>query len=685
MKQNLELSWQKAANGVYKTTVGEIGPNFKTLLDYTDSKPKLDTINSNYADTCFPFAETGITARKVNGKLVLNLPFTHSEKIYGFGLHYRTLNQKGKVLNLKTDHYAGTDNGRAHAPCPVYFSSNGYGVFFNTPTPLTVYVGTAGLKGPKTEALAKDRNNDKTWTSLPITDYIEVSLNAENLEVIVFNGNSVVDSVARYNLYCGGGFLPPKWGLGFWYRFASLKDQPSILKELEEFTEHNIQVDVVGLEPGWMSKSYPCTFEWDKVRFPDPKQLCDNLAEQGARVNLWVNPYISPSARVYKPMYNYSATHTVWCGLVPDYTLAEARNIVMQQHIEDHVKIGASGYKIDECDGYDKWLWPDHAEFPSGTDAEDMRQLLGVLMQKMTTELYKVNNLRTYGLVRASNSSGSAYPYTIYNDKYDFNEYMVGLLNSGFSGVSWVPEIRHGKDASDWLRRFQMALFSPMLLLNSWASGAKPWTNAEVAQDLTDIIKFRKMLLPYLYNAYAKFAFTGVPPFRAMAMEYPHLNPAEKIKEAVLHDTDNPYLQKPPSEVNDQLLIGDCLMAAFLRPGETERYVILPEGNWYNFYTKEFAGTNTVIRIEADNKVPLFVREGGMIPLETEDGTLTVKCYGAKGECTLYDDDGETYNFEKGMYNEIKLSFERNGAELKHSAEYVRENVKKNYTNFVFE
>ena len=46
------------------------------------------------------------------------------------------------------------------------------------------------------------------------------------------------------------------------------------------------------------------------------------------------------------------------------YDVAEAR-----QHAREHVGIGVSGYKIDEVDGFDVWLWPDHASFPSGTPA----------------------------------------------------------------------------------------------------------------------------------------------------------------------------------------------------------------------------------------------------------------------------------------------------------------------------
>jgi len=682
MESSIKLSWQQAASGVYKTQIG----SGKTLLDYTETQPKLDAINAAGIPSGSWFE--GISAKKLPSKLVIQIPFDSEEKIFGFGLHYKTLNQKGKVLTLKTDHYRGVDNGRAHAPCPVFFSSRGYGVFFNTPEPLTVYVGTAAQKGPKTEAMAKDRNTDKTWKGLPISDYIEVSLNAESLEMVTFDGTDLKDCISRYNLYCGGGFLPPKWGLGFWYRFASLKTQAQIVEELQEFTDHGIHVDVVGLEPGWQSKSYPCTFEWSAERFPNPEKLCADLAAQGTYVNLWVNPYISPDAKIYKDMYPLSGSHTVWHGIVPDYTLPEARKIAMQQHISDHVNVGAAGYKIDECDGYDKWLWPDHAEFPSGTKAENMRQLLGVLMQKMTTELYKVNNKRTHGLVRASNAPGVAYPYVIYNDRYEFDEYMTGLMNSGFSGVSWVPEVRRGEDASDWLRRFQLALFSPMLMLNSWASGAKPWSNPEIAEELAGIIKFRKMLLPYLYNSYAGYAFRGVPPFRALSLDYPDIDPAEAAKAAVLDDTDNPYVLGQAKEITDQLLIGDCLMAAFIRPGEKERIVILPalpKGNWYDFRTGCSVGQNTALHYVADNNVPLFVREGGMIPLLQDDGTLLVKCFGESGECLLYDDDGETYDFENGKYNEIKLAFSRIGDNVEGTIEYVTENAERNYNSIVFE
>ncbi|MCL1794099.1 MAG: DUF5110 domain-containing protein [Oscillospiraceae bacterium] len=688
MEKYAGMKWSKEASGVYKARIGK---NIKTLLEYTESEPKLDAIN-RLEDNEFPIQlENKIKFCRINHRLAVMIPYCENEKIFGFGLQFKTLNQTGKVMNLKTNHYGGgeyggRDDGRTHAPCPVYFSSEGYGVFFNTPAPLTVYAATASQKSKRTEFAAKDRNTDKNWTDIPAADHIEASLNADGLEIVVFSGINLQDSVSRYNLYCGGGFLPPKWGLGFWYRFAWLTEQDEIIKGIDEFFEHGINVDVAGIEPGWQSKAYPCTYEWSPERFPDPKKLCLDLAERGTRVNLWMNPYISPSSKLYKKIYKHSASHTVWNGLVPDYSIPEARQILAKQHKAEHLDMGIGGYKIDEIDGYDMWLWPDHAKFPSGTDAETMRQLYGVLAQKMIAEMFREKNLRTYGLARASNSNGSAYPFVIYNDRYDFDEYMTGLVTGGFSGVSWTPEIRHGENASDWIRRFQLGLFSPMLLLNSWASGAKPWSDEKAAQELADIIKFRKMLLPYLYNAYAKYCFSGTPPFRAVMLDYPNLKFAEKYQEAILHDENNPYSRKTMTEINDELLIGDFLLAAFMRPNENSRIVILPEGKWYDFYTKEFAGSDAAVRYEAkDGEMPLFVKEGGMIPLATGDKTLTIKCYGERGNCVIYDDDGTSFDYEQGAYNEIRVEFDRSGGEFIYSASYVREMSEKNYTNFIFE
>jgi alpha-D-xyloside xylohydrolase len=116
---------------------------------------------------------------------------------------------------LHVDHYSGKDNGRTHAPTPFYISSNGYGVFINSARYLKIYAGTAARKNSKNAPEEKDRNTDKSWTSRPYSDAVEILIPANGVEVYVFAGPTSLDVVRRFNLFNGGGVLPPRWGLGF--------------------------------------------------------------------------------------------------------------------------------------------------------------------------------------------------------------------------------------------------------------------------------------------------------------------------------------------------------------------------------------------------------------------------------------------------------------------------------------
>jgi alpha-D-xyloside xylohydrolase len=74
-----------------------------------------------------------------------------------------------------------------------------------------------------------------------------------------------MEVVQRYNLYCGGGTLPPKWGLGFTIVRLPLSDK-QVISEIEEFESKGYPLSFIGLEPGWQTKSYPNTFVWDSLR-----------------------------------------------------------------------------------------------------------------------------------------------------------------------------------------------------------------------------------------------------------------------------------------------------------------------------------------------------------------------------------------------------------------------------------
>jgi alpha-glucosidase (family GH31 glycosyl hydrolase) len=659
-----KIRWTEIHPGVWKAVVGK--PEAYSLLSAAGVKPREQSLQQ-LGKTMFPLSESEIDVKLIDGKTYLRFPLDKKEQLYGFGLNFQAVHQRGRIMRLHVDHYGGYDNGRTHAPTPFYVSSNGYGVFINSARYLDVYAGSAVRKDSEHPPEAKDRNIDKSWTSRPYSDAVEVLVPAEGVELYIFGGPKPIDAVRRFNLFNGGGVLPPRWGLGFTQRVQRLYNAQEVEDEVNLFEEKGYPLDFVGLEPGWQSKSYPCTFEWDKERFPKPKEFVQRLLKKGIRLNLWTNPYVSPAASIFKRIAPFTGSHTVWVGLVPDLNTPQAREILFSQLNKDQVSIGVSGYKIDEVDGGDQYLWPDVATFPSGITGEQMRQTYGLLVQRYSAEIYRNSNTRTYGLVRGSNAGGVSFPYVIYNDYYKHEDFVTALINSGFAGVLWTPEVRASKTGEEWLRRFQSNIFSPMAMINAWASGTKPWSFPEVEKQVKETALLRMRMMPYWYSEFAKYHFEGTPPFRAMNLEEGFS--IGKLKEIETVDLEkNPYVEAVNKEVKDQYMAGENLLVAPMFTGQTTRQVILPKGKWYDFYTGKYVGDGEVITVTPGlDNIPVYVKDGGIVPLMParlhapkagEKVPIEIRYFGeAPGTYRLYDDDGETFDYEKGQHSfrEIKV------------------------------
>jgi alpha-D-xyloside xylohydrolase len=669
------ITWNEVEPGIWKGIVGK--PEDFDLLKASGTKPLHQSL-LQMPTSSFPLPEAEIAAKVTDGKTYLRFPLEKNEQLFGFGLNFQTVFQRGKVLTLHVDNYAGKDNGRTHAPTPFYVSSKGYGVFINAARYITIYAGTAVRRDSKTPPQIQDRNTDKSWSSHPYSDAVEMLIPAAGAEIYVFAGPTALDAVSRYNLLNGGGCLPPRWGLGFTQRVQRLTDATGVEDEARAFEEKGYPLDFIGLEPGWQSKSYPCTFEWDKTRFPAPAKLVQDMLRRGVRLNLWTNPYISPESPIYKSILPYTGSHTVWNGLVADLTMPEARKIFFGELEKGKVDIGISGYKMDEVDGGDGFLWPDVATFPSGHTAEQMRQTYGLMMQRYTFELYHQRNQRTFGLVRASNGGGASFPYVIYNDYYNHQDFITALVNSGFAGVLWTPEVRASKTAEEWLRRFQSNVFSPMAMINAWASGTKPWTFPEVAGQVKTMAALRMQMMPYWYSEFAKYHFKGIPPFRSMYLEDGFYTPDVRKDNKKANLEENPYEEAASKEVKDQYMAGEYLLVAPMFTGQTSRKVILPKGRWYDFYTGKYAGNGEVITVTPGlDKIPVYVKDGGVVPMMPamlhapkagQKVDLEIRYYGEKSaKYELYDDDGETFNYEKGDYSLRTITIVRENGKIKGS------------------
>lgn len=659
------LRWTEVAPGVWKATIGQ--PEAFTLLSAAGGKPQVAALGA-LPKVAFPLDEKEIEGRQWGWKTTARFPLGKNEDVYGLGVDFTTMRRNGAVFELHVDHWDAKKaiTGRTHAPVPLYVSTKGFAVLFDTARYLKVTVGHGVRLAAKEKPPVIDRTTAPkgAWQAQPRSDSVEVLADTEGMDVYVFGGPSPLDAVRRYNLFSGGGALPPKWGLGFLSRVQTKYTAEQALADIAEFKKNGIPLDMLGLEPGWMSHAYPCSFEWDQTRFPDPQAFLAAVEKQNVRVNLWFNPYVGPpSTPLYAQLLPYAGTHLVWNGLVPDYTMPEARDIFVAHLRRTVVALNPNavgGFKLDEVDGYDRYLWPDTAVFPSGRDAEQLRQTYGLLLQRAVFAAFHQSNRRTMGQVRGTNAGASPFPFVIYNDNYEFDGYITAVSNSGFAGVLWSPEVRGSKSGEDMLRRTQAVCFSPLALYNGWASEEKLWTHADVKDAIRDAIVLRERLLPYFYNAFAQYHYQGTPVIRPMPLAVGLVATATPNVAGKLDATANPY-EIPPAvrEVKDQYFFGDALLVAPIAPGAKSRKVLLPAGKWYDFHTGKFAGENQTIEVTpALATMPVFVRDGALIPMleprtsvprAGEVVALEIRHYGeAPGSLALYDDDGETFDFEKG-------------------------------------
>jgi alpha-D-xyloside xylohydrolase len=424
----------------------------------------------------------------------------------------------------------------------------------------------------------------------------------------------MLDAVRRFNVFSGGGVMPPEWGLGFWYRCDARATDQSAVAIAKEFRDRSIPCDVFGLEPGWQTHAYSCTFVWDLHRFPNPDTFLSEVQAMSYKVNLWEHAFTHPASPIFTALEPKSANYGVWGGLVPDFADRKARQIFGEHHGQTLVEAGVSGFKLDECDNSDYtggWSFPELSRFPSGLDGEQMHNLFGLRYQDAIWEQYRQRNLKTYGLVRSSGALAAPYPFVLYSDLYNHRDFIRALVNSGFSGLLWCPEVRDATSEEDLLRRLQSAVFSPLAMVNGWYIKSPPWhqlnrklnnagtpmPNWEATEaQCREIIGWRMSLVPYLMSAFQRYATDGTPPFRAL----------------VLDSKGDARLTK----VDDQYMVGDRMMVAPLFAGEIQRKVVIPEGtDWHDFWSGSLVQGGSIITVESSTKnIPVFVKARSVIP-----------------------------------------------------------------------
>ncbi len=641
-------------HGIWKLTFG--APERITPVQTRHYQPAFQALAQLPEVKHPPISLATISGRISSRGCEITLPLAPGEMIYGLGLQFHSMLQRGLKKKLRVNADPVADLGDSHAPVPFYVSNAGYGVLIDSARYVNIYCGNK-VKNQKPSAQSPDPRIVSQVAQLPQAYerfhmanagqvLIEVP-EARGADVYLFGGPTLRAAVERYNLFAGGGALPPQWGLGFWYRCYGQASQDEVLALARELRDSKIPCDVLGLEPSWQSHSYSCSYVWSD-KFPDPSGMLSKLNDSNYRVNLWEHAFTHPTAPFHVALLPHSADYEVWGGLVPDFLDERARSIFGGYHEREFITKGISGFKLDECDNSDytgNWSFPELSHFPSGADGEQMHCLFGLHYQQTIQSSFERHAYRTFGLVRSSHALAAPFPYVLYSDLYDHRQFIRALVNSGFSGLLWCPEVRDARDNEDLLRRLQTVVFSPLAMVNAWYIKHPPWKQVDREannagnfaagwQDLEAAcrrwIELRMQLVPYLYSAFVRYHLEGLPPVRALVVDFP----------------EDPQIWP----IDDQYLLGDDLLVAPVIAGETQRDVYLPEGDWFDFWTGEKrSGKQRVTVSPPIDRIPVFVRSGALLPLaqptlHTQDpdaSLLTMRVYGDGGKpCLLYEDDG---------------------------------------------
>lgn len=636
--------------GVWRIRFGE--PSAFTPITLRNRPPA--ACPEDIGNPPLPFDLEKVTFRAARRGALVSIPVSPGEDFYGLGLQLRSFRQTGKKKHLRVNSDPAADTGDSHAPVPFLLSTSGYGIFVDTLRYATFYCASHPDGVADREKSGPGDLSDNTDTLYAAGENagpgaVVVDVPAEaGVDVYVFGGPDMRRALRRYIMFSGGGAMPPMWGLGVCYRGYTGNDGETTLRLAREIRDEHMPCDCFGIEPGWQSRSYSCSYVWDSGRFPKPEETVGELRRMGFRINLWEHAFVNAAAPFYREIRPWSGNMEVWQGLVPDFAVPEARSIYGRYHRENFFSRGIDAFKIDECDNSDfsasAWSFPEYTEFPSGMDGEEMHSAFGNLCMRTMDEASSSLGRRLWHNIRNAHALAAPEPYVLYSDLYRFDDFVRGLANAAFAGLLWSPEVRQCESDEELIRRLQLVIFSPMALVNGWMIKMPPWKQVDIelnkrgvispdADAVTalcrEVLNMRMRLLPVWYTAFAEYAFEGVPPVRPLVTDY----------------TDDPAVR----DIEDEFLVGRDLLFAPVTAPERGREVYFPEGVWHHYADgRSFRGGRR-LRLECGvGEFLLFVRDGAVIPWaepveHVADDTvfrLKPRFYGqGGGSCRLYDGD----------------------------------------------
>ena len=545
--------------------------------------------------------------------------------VLGFGEGGPQFDRRGAIDRMRSGQGAyrlHTHGGRL--PVPWLIGTAGWALFINQPA------GAFDLTGPEGKFTPGEPN-------LP-------------LDLFVIGAREPAEVMAEFARLTGLAEMPPLWSLGYQQSHRTLATREEILAEARTFREKKLPCDTLiylgtGFCPsGWNTGHGSFTF--NSSVFPDPKEMIQDLHAQHFKVALHV-VIQAPKMR----------------GTVRDVV----RSCFS---VEEQPSCYWNAHRQVFGLGVDGW-WPDEGD-PLDIESRLTRNRMyweGPQLDRPNQRPYALHRNGYAGMQRFASFLWSGDVSSTWQTLA--TQIPVGI-NTGLTGIPyWGTDIGGFVPTKEftaelYVRWFQFGAFCPLFRSHGRAWKLRlPWGwntgelgpseisnygeaavpdpselhNVQVEPICRKYLELRSRLLPYLYSAVRDCCETGLPIMRALWLHYP--DDAAAVARG------------------DEYLWGrDILVAPVTEKGAASRRLYLPRGAWYDYWTNEkLEGAREINRPVDLETMPLYVRAGAVLPIgplkqyttENVDEPLSFVVYpGADGACTVYEDDGLSFNYRRG-------------------------------------
>ena len=498
-------------------------------------------------------------------------------------------------------------------------------------------------------------------------------------DYFLFLGDTPAEITRNYTELVGRSLFTPMKFLGYHASRWSYTEE-EMQEQRKFFREHNMPLDYIHMDIDYMDNFKVYTVS-DK-RISDLKKITEQFGEDGVGIITIIDPAVK-AEEGYELHDTLTAnngfakkdgedyTNWVWPGTskFPNYFDEKTANHMTQVTKDFLAKYGVSGIWCDmnEPASFQGPL-PDDVEFPVGDKIyyhDEVHNLYAEGMTKCISKAFTDNNLRPSVITRAGFATTSKYTTSWNGDNQSLWSHLavslpqVMTMNMAGYVVNGVDLGGFGNDSNKELliRWVEANVFSPFFRNHStiYSRYQEPQAfDEETVEIYKKFLNLRYEFMPYLYDLLQKAHTTGEPWYRPLFYNYPT---DENVK-----------------ELNDEVMIGDALLLApILEQGKKSRLVYLPEGKWVNYFTNEVleGGKEHIVPMGID-QTGLFIKAGAIIPMfaglqyinkkEITNLHLYLAAGADEAEYVHYEDDCETLDYQKGVYN--KYQFVRKGNKL---------------------